>query len=86
MCGEKFSKRGLTFEFYLLILRYYASLHKGLVHNNVEYDGVLWNARASRAKLRAVDKLQMRELDMVDGMNVRTYEEQLIALNLTTLS
>ena len=61
-------------------------LHKGLVRHHLEYGGVLWNARASRAQLRAVEKVQMRALDMVDGMDGKTYEEQLIALNLTTLS
>ena len=61
-------------------------LHKGLVCPHLEYGGVLWNARASKAKLRAVEKVQMRALDIVDGMDGKTYEKQLIALNLTTLS
>ena len=59
-------------------------LHKGLVRHYLEYGGVLWNARASRAQLRAVEKVQMRALDMVDGMDGKTYEEQ--ASKLTTLS
>ena len=61
-------------------------LHKSVVRHHLEYDGVLWNAKASRAQLLAVEKVQMRALDMVDGMDGKTYEEQLIALNLTTLS
>ena len=44
-------------------------LRKGLVRHHLEYGGVLWNARAIRAQLRAVEKVQMRTLDMFDGMD-----------------
>ena len=61
-------------------------LHKGVVLHHLEYGWDPWNARASRAQLQAVEKVQMRALDIVDRMDGKTYVEQLIALNLTTLS
>ena len=72
-----------------LIRRSFTCLSQDIVlplHKGLWYGGVLWNTIASRAQLRAVAKVQMRALDIVDGMDGKTYEKQLIALNLTTLS
>ena len=61
-------------------------LHKSLVRHFLEYGGVLWSALATRAQVRAVEKVQMRALEMIHGMEGKAYEEQLSSLKLTTLS
>ena len=61
-------------------------LYLSLVRHHLEYGAVLWNARATKAQIRAVEKVQMRAVSMVHGLHDMDYEDQLRALELTTLS
>ena len=61
-------------------------LYTLLVYHYIEYGGVLRNDIANRAQIRAVEKIQMRAVSLVEGMQDLDYGEQLQALRLTTLS
>ena len=61
-------------------------LYKSLVRHHVESGAVLWSGIISRSQIRALEKVQMRALSMVQGMSDMDYEDQLKALRIPTLA
>ena len=61
-------------------------LYKALVRHYVESGAILWSGIISRSQVRALEKVQMRALNMIQGMDKLTYEEQLQELKLPSLA
>ena len=61
-------------------------LYKAFVRHLIEYGAVVWCARLTRAQTRAIEKIQMRATEMVEGIGHLDYPDRLRALDLPTLA
>ena len=61
-------------------------LYKAFVRHLLEYGAPVWSGRLKRSQIRAIEKIQMRATEMIEGMSYIDYGERLELLRLPTLS
>ena len=61
-------------------------LYKAFVRHLLEYGAPVWSGRLKRSQIRAIEKIQMRNTEMIEGMSYIDYGERLKLLRLPTLS
>ena len=61
-------------------------LYKAFVRHLLEYGAPVWSGRLKRSQIRAIEKVQMRTTEMIEGMSHIDYGERLELLRLPTLS
>ena len=61
-------------------------LYKAFVRHLLEYGAPVWSGRLKRSQIRAIEKIQMRDTEMIEGMSYIDYGERLELLRLPTLS
>ena len=61
-------------------------LYKAFVRHLLEYVAQVWSGCLKRSQIRAIEKIQMRATEMIEGMSYIDYSEQLNILRLPTLS
>ena len=61
-------------------------LYKAFVRHLVEYGAPVWSGRLKRSQIRAIEKIQIRATEMIEGMSYIDYGERLKLLHLPTLA
>ena len=61
-------------------------LYKAFVRHLLEYGAPVWSGRLKRSQIRAIEKIQMRATEMIEGMSYIDYGQRLELLRLPTLS
>ena len=61
-------------------------LYNAFVRHLVEYGAPVWSGRLKRSQIRAIEKILMRDTEMIEGMSYIDYCERLKLLLLPTLS
>ena len=61
-------------------------LYKAFVRHHLEYGVVVWGGFMNLKQVKAIEKVQLHALDMVEGLECMQYTEQLSALKLPTLA
>ena len=61
-------------------------LYRVFVRHLLDYGAPVWSGRLKRSQIRAMEKIQMRATEMIEGMSYIDYGEKLKLLRLPTLS